>query len=64
MTGKVKVFSSKTDEKVAKGKVKSNGKYVAKEKNPDSGKFYALVKEKQIDEITCLAAKSKKTKVG
>ncbi len=64
VTGKVSVIDKKTGEKVAKDKVDANGKYVAKEKNPDPGKYYAQVNEKQIDEITCLAAKSKKTKVG
>ena len=66
VTGKVKVLRSQQgdDEKVAKGKVKSSGKYVAKQPDPPSGKYYALAKQTQANEITCLQAKSKKTRIG
>jgi hypothetical protein len=67
ITGKVKVFFKEDgkDPKVASGKVNvASGKFKAKEKNPDSGKYYAQVNEKQVDELTCLAAKSKSAKVG
>ena len=64
VTGKVKVFDKKTGKKVAKSPVEASGKYLAKEKDPDPGKYYAQVAESQDDEITCLAAKSKATRVG
>ena len=66
LSGKVKVFRKVKgkDPKVASGSVKATGKYKAKEKSPDPGKYYGQVKEKQVEEFTCLAAKSKSKKVG
>ncbi len=63
--GKVTIFRSQSgsDPKVAKGKAKG-GKYSAAEDNPESGKYYAKLKQTQANEITCLKAKSKKTSVG
>ena len=44
--------------------MKGSGKYTAKVSDPDSGKYYAIAKQVQANEITCLKAKSKKTSVG
>jgi 6-phosphogluconolactonase (cycloisomerase 2 family) len=63
---KVKVFRKESgpDPKVAKGTSKADGKWSAKEKNAD-GKYYAKVAQTRLaDDDVCLAAQSKKTKIG
>jgi len=66
LKGKVKVFEKLPgeDPRVASGKAKANGRYKAKDANPDPGKYYSSTGQRKVGAITCLAAKSKPKRVG
>lgn len=66
LKGKVSVFEKLRgdDPKIARDKVSANGKYVAKEADPDPGKYYATIGEQKVAKVTCGAAKSESTRTG
>jgi hypothetical protein len=66
LKGKVSVFEKLPgeDPRIAHDKTSKTGKYVAKEAEPDPGKYYATVKRNNVEKVTCLGATTKSTQVG